>query len=132
MIVMMVILALAFLLLLLIVLLLLLLLLPPGMRETFATDALVKDIRAPVFSALLTYIYTDTLQLEKPEDIMELLVVANQVQTDLPLAARCSLLCCCATIFTVAGSCASLKIYELQLQNTVDLSSKGIRQLYVL
>ncbi|CAM9503597.1 unnamed protein product, partial [Laminaria digitata] len=49
-----------------------------GMRETFATDALVKDIRAPVFSALLTYIYTDTLQLDKPADIMELLVVANQ------------------------------------------------------
>lgn len=50
-----------------------------GMKETFATEALVKDIRAPVFKALLTYIYTDTLQLEKPEDIMELLVVANQV-----------------------------------------------------
>lgn len=50
------------------------------MRETFATEALVKDIRAPVFSALLTYLYTDTLQLEKPEDIMELLVVANQVK----------------------------------------------------
>lgn len=49
------------------------------MKETFATEALVKDIRPPVFSALLTYIYTDTLQLEKPEDIMELLVAANQV-----------------------------------------------------
>lgn len=50
-----------------------------GMKETFAREALVKDIRPPVFSALLTYIYTDTLQLEKPEDIMELLVAANQV-----------------------------------------------------
>lgn len=54
-------------------------LLLPGMRESFTSDVLVKDIRPPVFSALLTYIYTDTLQLEKPEDIMELLVVANQV-----------------------------------------------------
>lgn len=50
-----------------------------GMRESFAADALVKDIRPAVFSALLTYLYTDTLQLERPEDIMELLVVANQV-----------------------------------------------------
>ncbi|CAM9175151.1 unnamed protein product [Hapterophycus canaliculatus] len=49
-----------------------------GMKETFTTDVLVKDIRPPVFSALLTYIYTDTLQLEKPEDITELLVLANQ------------------------------------------------------
>lgn len=52
-----------------------------GMKESFAADALVKDIRPPVFSALLTYLYTDTLQLERPEDIMELLVVANQVST---------------------------------------------------
>ena len=76
----------------------------PGMRETFATDALVKDIRPPVFSALLTYIYTDTLQLEKPEDIMELLVVANQVGTGLSLGLslcpRCFLLDCCATILS--------------------------------
>eukprot|EP00903_Cladosiphon_okamuranus_P011781 g11074.t1 len=49
-----------------------------GMKETFASVCLVKDIRPPVFSALLTYIYTDTLQLERPEDITELLVVANQ------------------------------------------------------
>ncbi|CAM9662216.1 unnamed protein product [Scytosiphon promiscuus] len=49
-----------------------------GMKETFTTDVLVKDIRPPVFSALLTYIYTDTLQLQKPEDITELLVLANQ------------------------------------------------------
>lgn len=52
----------------------------PGMKETFTTDVLVKDIRPPVFSALLTYIYTDTLQLQKPEDITELLVLANQVK----------------------------------------------------
>lgn len=50
------------------------------MKETFTTDVLVKDIRPPVFSALLTYIYTDTLQLQKPEDITELLVLANQVK----------------------------------------------------
>lgn len=49
------------------------------MKETFANVCLVKDIRPPVFSALLTYIYTDTLQLQRPEDITELLVVANQV-----------------------------------------------------
>lgn len=49
------------------------------MRETFASVCLLKDIRPPVFSALLTYIYTDTLQLRRPEDITELLVVANQV-----------------------------------------------------
>lgn len=52
------------------------------MRESFAVDALVKDIRPAVFSALLTYLYTDTLQLERPEDIMELLVVANQVRAN--------------------------------------------------
>lgn len=56
-------------------------LLRPGMKETFASVCLVKDIRPPVFSALLTYIYTDTLQLQRPEDITELLVVANQVLT---------------------------------------------------
>lgn len=50
------------------------------MKESFTAEALVKDIRAPVFSALLTYLYADTLQLKRPEDIMELLVVANQVQ----------------------------------------------------
>lgn len=55
-------------------------LLRPGMKETFASVCLVKDIRPPVFSALLTYIYTDTLQLQRPEDITELLVVANQVR----------------------------------------------------
>eukprot|EP00752_Nemacystus_decipiens_P012142 g10764.t1 len=49
-----------------------------GMKETFASVCLVKDIRPPVFSALLTYIYTDTLQLQRPEDITELLIVANQ------------------------------------------------------
>lgn len=49
------------------------------MKETFASVCLVKDIRPAVFSALLTYIYTDTLQLQRPEDITELLVVANQV-----------------------------------------------------
>lgn len=49
------------------------------MKETFASVCLLKDIRPPVFSALLTYIYTDTLQLQRPEDITELLVVANQV-----------------------------------------------------
>ena len=49
------------------------------MKETFDRDALVKDIRPSVFSSLLTYIYTDNLQLERPQDIMELLVVANQV-----------------------------------------------------
>ena len=65
------------------------------MRETFATDALVKDIRAPVFSALLTYIYTDTLQLNSPEDIMELLVVANQVRTSPSSAPRWFLYYCC-------------------------------------
>ncbi|CAM9780979.1 unnamed protein product [Discosporangium mesarthrocarpum] len=53
-----------------------------GMKETFATEVLVKDIRPPVFRALLTYLYTDTLQLQKPEDIMELLVVANQYTLD--------------------------------------------------
>lgn len=51
------------------------------MKETFASVCLVKDIRPPVFSALLTYIYTDTLQLQRPEDITELLVVANQVNS---------------------------------------------------
>ncbi|CAN0134398.1 unnamed protein product [Ectocarpus fasciculatus] len=48
------------------------------MRESFAMDVLVKDIRPAVFTALLTYLYTDTLQLQRPEDITELLVVANQ------------------------------------------------------
>lgn len=43
-------------------------------------DVLVKDIRPAVFTALLTYLYTDTLQLQRPEDITELLVVANQVR----------------------------------------------------
>ncbi len=51
------------------------------MKETFASVCLLKDIRPPVFSALLTYIYTDTLQLRRPEDITELLVVANQVNS---------------------------------------------------
>ncbi|CAM9619256.1 unnamed protein product [Ectocarpus sp. 6 AP-2014] len=49
-----------------------------GMRESFTMDVLVKDIRPAVFTALLTYLYTDTLQLQRPEDITELLVVANQ------------------------------------------------------
>lgn len=50
------------------------------MKETFASVCLLKDIRPPVFSALLTYVYTDTLQLQRPEDITELLVVSNQVK----------------------------------------------------
>lgn len=51
------------------------------MKETFDRDALVKDIRPSVFSSLLTYIYTDNLKLERPQDIMELLVVADQVNS---------------------------------------------------
>lgn len=51
-----------------------------GMKESFATHTLVKDVRPPIFYSLLTYLYTDTLQLDCPEDIMELLVVANQVK----------------------------------------------------
>ncbi|CAM9110575.1 unnamed protein product [Choristocarpus tenellus] len=53
-----------------------------GMRETLSVEVLVKDIRPPVFEALLTYLYTDTLQMQQPEDIMELLVVANQYTLD--------------------------------------------------
>ncbi|CAN0060020.1 unnamed protein product [Ascophyllum nodosum] len=49
-----------------------------GMRETFDAEALVKDVRPAVFFALLKYLYSDTLELERPQDIMELLVVANQ------------------------------------------------------
>ena len=49
------------------------------MRETFDAEALVKDVRPAVFFALLKYLYSDTLELERPQDIMELLVVANQV-----------------------------------------------------
>ncbi|CAN0234450.1 unnamed protein product, partial [Phaeothamnion confervicola] len=49
-----------------------------GMRESFSDVVTIKDIRSSVFQSLLTYLYTDTLQLESSDDIMELLVAANQ------------------------------------------------------
>jgi hypothetical protein len=69
-----------------------------GMAESLNAALSIRDIRPRVFSAMLVYLYTDQLAPDKPQDVVELLIAANQFGLE-KLVALCEgyvqVSCCC-------------------------------------
>ena len=59
-----------------------------GLAESLNASLTIRDIPPRVFKAMLIYLYTDQLQPSKPQDVIGLLIAANQFGLE-SLAALC-------------------------------------------
>lgn len=75
-----------------------------GMRESFAQEITLRDIRHPVFLALMNYIYTDTVADVDPAMAIELYVAAD-----------------CYTLSRLQGLCELVVVKGISVDNAATM-----------